>query len=128
VGWAARKAASRAGVPWPDLGKEKKKNRGKEGGAAHHDEQRTRGGTSGARRSSTAVCMGVRRERVNCAWEREKRASWGLEEMHRGDLGRLQVGPIEWQRRRLGKRSTRTDRASAPQPTRWRLGRRTGQK
>jgi hypothetical protein len=56
-----------------------------------------------------------------------KRASWGLEEMHRGDLGHLQVGLTGW-RRRLGNRPARTDRASASRPTRWRLGRRTGRK
>jgi hypothetical protein len=71
---------------------------GEEREGAHLSEPQADGGMSGARWSSTAVgtagCVGVRRERANYTWERERRVSWGwLEKMNSGPIGALTSGP-----------------------------------
>jgi hypothetical protein len=66
-------------------------------GRAHLGESRTASGTLGARWSSTigetTVLRGCEATTSELREVREKRASWRLEEMNRGWLGHIQVGP-----------------------------------
>jgi hypothetical protein len=90
--------------PAPGLGHAAPRQRRREGeveggrrGRAHLGESRTASGTSGARRSSTigatTVLRGGEARTGELRGVREKRASWRLEEMNRGQIGHLQVGP-----------------------------------